>query len=137
MRRTVLRPALPADAPLPGDDETGVVHIGAFADGALLSACLVFAAPCPWLAGKRSWRLRSMATYPHARGRGAGAVVLAEAARIAGANGAEVLWCLARETAVGFYRRHGWAATGELFVAAGLPHLRMWLELAAAGSQPA
>ena len=72
-----------------------------------------------------------MATDPQRRGSGAGSAMLAEARRIARADGAELLWCQARETAVGFYPRHGWTEFGELFDTEIGPHLRMWLRLTA------
>ncbi|MDQ1742555.1 MAG: hypothetical protein QOE23_894, partial [Pseudonocardiales bacterium] len=114
---------------LPGEDQTGVVHLGAFDGQALLSACLIFPEQCPWLPGERAWRLRSMATDPQRRGNGAGTALLDEAQRIATADSASVLWCHAREVAVGFYLRHGWTPVGELFDNDLGPHRRMQLLL--------
>ena len=77
LRRTVLRPELSADEPLPGDDLDEVVHFGVLAqDGSVLSTCFVFLQPCPWLPGPAGWHLRQMATEPKARGRGLAAEVL-------------------------------------------------------------
>lgn len=134
----MLRPSWPAGSILPGDEAAGVVHLGAFAEsgaaaGQLLSSCLIFAEPCPWLpdlAAARAWRLRGMATDPAHRGQGAGTALLAAAEQIAGADGATVLWCLARAGAVDFYRRQGWQPVGELFDTELGPHRRMWRELA-------
>jgi GNAT superfamily N-acetyltransferase len=70
-----------------------------------------------------------MATDPQRRGTGAGSAILREACRIAGADGATVLWCHAREAAVGFYLRHGWTPFEGLFDTDLGPHLRMWLWL--------
>lgn len=129
LRRQVLRPALAPGDPLPGDDESGVVHIGAFDGPELLSACLIFPAVCPWLPDRPAWRLRAMASEPAAQGRGAGTAVLDEAARIAAGHGARILWCEARETAESFYARNGWHPHGELYLAIGRPHRQMWREL--------
>ena len=114
---------------MPGEDQPGVVHLGAYDGEELLSACLIFPEPCPWLPGEHAWRLRGMATDPQRRGTGAGSAILREASRIAVADGATVLWCLARETAVGFYLRHGWTAFQTLFDTDLGPHQRMWLRL--------
>lgn len=125
----MLRPGLPIGSELPGEDRPGVVHLGAFDGQALLSACLIFPESCPWLPGEPAWRLRSMATDPQHRGTGAGTALLDEARRIATADRASVLWCQAREPAIGFYQRHGWTPVGELFVNDLGPHRRMQLRL--------
>jgi GNAT superfamily N-acetyltransferase len=136
LRRSVLRPGMPSGVEQPGEDQPGVVHLGAYDGKTLLSACLIFPERCPWLPGEHAWRLRGMATHPQHRGSGAGTAILREARRIAIADGATVLWCLARETAVGFYRRHGWTAFQTVFDTDLGPHLRMWLRLGPA-SDPA
>ncbi len=130
LRRAVLRPGLPTGSALPGDDDPTAVHLGAFDGRALLSACLIFPEDCPWLPGEPAWRLRGMASDPLHRGAGAGTAVLREAVRWASADSATVLWCLARATAVDFYRRNGWAAFHTLFDTDLGPHLKMWLGLA-------
>ncbi|HEV2887324.1 MAG TPA: GNAT family N-acetyltransferase [Jatrophihabitans sp.] len=129
LRRSVLRPSMPSGSEQPGEDRPGVVHLGAYDGQALLSACVIFPEPCPWLPGEHAWRLRGMATDPQRRGSGAGTAILHEARRIALADGATVLWCLARETAVGFYLRHGWAMFSTVFDTDLGPHQRMWLRL--------
>jgi GNAT superfamily N-acetyltransferase len=129
LRRSVLRPNLAPGSALPGDDEPNVLHLGAFQGETLASACLIFPEPCPWFPQRRAWRLRSMATEPAARGVGLGRLLLIEAARQASAASAEILWCLAREGAVGFYLHSGWQGYGELFDTDLGPHLRMWQEL--------
>jgi len=130
LRRSVLRPGLPSGAEQPGEDQPAVVHLGAYDGKALLSTCLIFPEPCPWLPGERAWRLRGMATDPQRRGCGAGSAIVREARRIAIADGATVLWCQARVTAVGFYLRHGWTAFQTVFDTDLGPHQRMWLRLA-------
>jgi GNAT superfamily N-acetyltransferase len=125
----VLRPGQPSGTAQPGEDQPGVVHLGAFDGQALLSACLIFPEQCPWLPAEPAWRLRGMATDPQHRGSGAGTALLAEARRIASADGASVLWCQARETAVGFYLRNGWTPVQGLFDTDLGPHQRMQLRL--------
>jgi GNAT superfamily N-acetyltransferase len=132
LRRSVLRPGLPSGSAQPGEDQPGVVHLGAYDGEDLLSTCVIFPEPCPWLPGQHAWRLRGMATEPRHRGLGAGTAVLAEAERIALADGATVLWCLARETAVGFYLGRGWTTFQTLFDTDLGPHQRMWLRLSPA-----
>jgi GNAT superfamily N-acetyltransferase len=133
LRRSVLRPHYAVDAVLPGDDRAEVVHLGAFVqvgdDRVLASACLIFPEPCPWLPAATGWQLRSMATDPAWRGTGAGAAILRRAKQISTDAGATVLWCQARQPAIPFYRRNGFAEFGELFDTELGPHRRMWTEL--------
>jgi len=70
-----------------------------------------------------------MATLPEARGTGAGTVVVRGAVELARTNGGELLWCEARESAVGFYLRSGWQLWGEGFRTDHGPHRYMWIEL--------
>lgn len=128
LRRRVLRPNLPPDAPLPGDDLPDGVHLGAEDDdGTVLCTCFVYADPCPWLPGVPAWHLRQMATDEAHRNRGLGGAVVEAAAAYAAAQKADVLWCNARERAVPFYARHGFAGHGEVFTDERhtIPHLRM------------
>ena len=133
LRRSVLRPHYAVDALLPGDNLPEAVHLGAFAvdgeDRVLASACLIFPEPCPWLPDATAWQLRSMATDPAWRGTGAGSQILRAAKQISAEAGATVLWCQAREPAIPFYRRNGFAEFGELFDTELGPHRRMWIEL--------
>lgn len=140
LRRAVLRPHLGPDDPLPGDELAGGgVHVGATtADGTVAGTCFVYPDPCPWLpASTAAWRLRQMATAPDLQGRGVGRAVLAAAVEHVRTQGADVLWCNARETAAGFYERNGFRRYGAVFTDERhpIPHVRMWRELpAGAGS---
>jgi GNAT superfamily N-acetyltransferase len=141
LRRLVLRPHLAPDAPLPGDSLSAGVHIGATDDaGRVVGTCLVYPDPCHWLSehpgAAHAWHLRQMATAPERRGTGIGSAVLAAAVEYVRARGAGLLWCHARESAVGFYARNGFTPHGELFIDAEhpIPHLRMYHELA--GAEP-
>jgi ribosomal protein S18 acetylase RimI-like enzyme len=76
------------------------------------------------------WRVRGMATAPAARGRGLGAQALRELLEHARAQGASLVWCNAREPAVGLYERAGFVVVGEPFDVPGIgPHRRMELQV--------
>ncbi len=62
-----------------------------------------------------SWRVRGMATAPHARGRGAGAAVLALLIAHARERGGTRVWCNARSPARAFYERAGLRASSAEF----------------------
>lgn len=77
-----------------------------------------------------AWRVRGMATAPHARGRGAGAMVLEALVRRAAEHGAGCVWCNARTPARGFYERGGFRVRSEEFELPGIgPHVVMSLRL--------
>jgi GNAT superfamily N-acetyltransferase len=132
LRRAVLRPNLAPDAPLPGDELADGVHLAALdGDGCVLGTCFVYPDPCPWQPQRVAWHLRQMATAEGHRGRGIGAAVLGAAIGYVSAQGVPLLWCCARERAVAFYRRHGFATHGGLFTDEHhpSPHQLMWQEL--------
>ncbi len=68
-----------------------------------------------------------MATDPAWHGRGVGRAVLTAGGAAVAAVGPGLLWCNAREAAVGFYQRLGWGVCSEQFdVPQFGPHYRMW-----------
>jgi GNAT superfamily N-acetyltransferase len=127
LRAAVLRPGQPESAAaFPEDDEA--VHLAAYADDEpdrVVGCVTIFPEE---LVGERGpgWRLRGMATDPAVRGTGVGAELLAAADDVARDGGAELLWCNARVSALGFYERSGWTVVSEEFVTeTGIPHRRM------------
>jgi ribosomal protein S18 acetylase RimI-like enzyme len=79
-----------------------------------------------------TWRVRGMATLPHARGRGAGTAVLAALLEYAAAHGATSVWCSVRIAATTLYERAGFRVVSDRVDVPEIgPHLVMELELAA------
>ena len=130
LRHLVLRPGRPfEETAFPGDDAPGAAHFGAFRNDELLAVATLLDSPHPALAG-RACQVRGMASHPSVRGAGYGAAALAACVAEARARGAAVVWCNAREAALGFYLRTGFVVTGERFEVAGIgPHFRMHLAL--------
>jgi ribosomal protein S18 acetylase RimI-like enzyme len=116
-----------------GDDDPAAVHLAArLPDGTVVGACVLLARAYPERPARRgTWQLRGMATAEGLRGRGIGTAMLAAAARQVRARGGSLLWCDAREGAIGFYAAHGFTVEGEQFAHAetGITHLHMWREL--------
>jgi predicted GNAT family N-acyltransferase len=77
-----------------------------------------------------------MAVAREVRGRGAGALVLAELERIARERGLATIVLHAQASARGFYDRLGYAAEGPAFEEAGIEHVLMRKSLAAAPTRP-
>ena len=132
LRRSVLRPHYAVDALLPGDGLSEAVHLGASRWSARtgfwqcvpdLSRTVPLAAGRDRLAAALDGHRSGLARH------GAGRQILRAAKQISAEAGATVLWCQAREPAIPFYRRNGFAEFGELFDTELGPHRRMWIEL--------
>ena len=132
LRRAVLRAANPdADVHFPQDDDPASFHLGAFADGALVGIATFTPAATPHRQGAPAWQLRGMAVAPTHQGRRVGAAIIAEAIDAVRRRGGTVLWCNARDTALGFYEKLGFSVLGDGFVtgSTGLPHHAMVCDL--------
>jgi predicted GNAT family N-acyltransferase len=132
LRAEVLRPGLPLEvARYAADDQPGALHLAALDELGHVIGCSTWF-PEPW-DSRPGWRLRGMATAPHARGAGIGGLLLERGLAEASAAGAESAWCNARTVALGFYRRYGFETVGEEFLGAlDIPHYLMWCALPAA-----
>lgn len=124
LRRRVLRAHLPGvGVEHPEDHLPGTVHLGVV-DGAgqVLAAATLFPEPTIYRPGARTARLRGMAVDPERQGEGLGTLLLAAVVARAGRDGYAAVWANGRDGALPFYVRHGWQVVGEGFVAIGLPH---------------
>jgi GNAT superfamily N-acetyltransferase len=109
LRQAILRPH-EAVAELAAHEPADGFAVGAFDRDALIAVGFIAA---DGEAG--AWRVRGMATAPHARGQGAGAAVLQALLRHASAAGASRVWCNARLPARAFYERAGFRVVSEEF----------------------
>ena len=127
LRQRVLRPHQSVGE-LAGDEPTGAVAFGAFDGDELVAVGLVGPDGEPG-----DWRVRGMATQPHARGRGAGTQILDRLVQYAIAHGAGRVWCNARTSALGLYQRAGFVVASDEFEPPHIgPHYRMELSVTAA-----
>ncbi len=120
LRARVLRPGRPPEeSRFAGDDDPDAVHLGAFVRG----RCVGVATLLP----DGGLRLRGMAVEPDLQGRGIGAALVRRAQETAARAGQD-LWCNARASAAGFYRKLGWVTEGGADVPGIGPHYVMrWL----------
>jgi ribosomal protein S18 acetylase RimI-like enzyme len=128
MRSALLRPKQrPEELVYEGDALPGTLHAVARDDsGAVMGIVTVSPEPHPTRPSAGDWRIRGMATDPSVRGAGVGAALLAFAMAHARGAGGRRVWCNARTTAVGFYRRFGMRTEGEEFLYGdNLPHYVM------------
>lgn len=100
----------------PLDDATGSWHLGAEDDqGRIVAIASFYELPFPadpHVQG--AVRLQFMAVDPRMPRQGIGTAVLAEALTRLRAKGSPLLWATARDTAVPFYRRFGFAVVRTL-----------------------
>ena len=123
LRRDVLRPYMTVDE-LADHEPDDAVAVGVFQDDELVAVGLIG----PEGEELGDWRIRGMATAPHARGRGAGTKVLQALVQHATDNGATRVWCNARTPARSLYERAGFVATSDEFETPRIgPHYRMEL----------
>ena len=99
--------------------EKNDILIGAFEEEKMLGCCLLTAV------GKDSVRLRQMAGQNKLQGKRMGASMMNFAENIARDAGYKKLIMHARKTAIGFYEKFGYKATGKEFTEISIPHIVM------------
>jgi predicted N-acetyltransferase YhbS len=129
LRRRVLRIPLGLDFTARQlAEEKEDIHIAAYWDGELVGCVLLRAVDAPHGAVVQ---LRQMTVDPEHQGRGIGAKILAVAEELAAERGFRRIILHARETAMRFYEKAGYVATGETFIEMTIPHRIMVKQLAA------
>lgn len=129
LRQAVLRDGTPSGiVDFPEDHLPGTLHLGALVDGVLVGISTWIVRP---LDGEAAVQLRGMATAGASQRRGIGSALIHEGVRRTVAAGYRVVWANARDSAAGFYARHGFVVLGDGFVTADtqLPHhlmVRRW-----------
>jgi GNAT superfamily N-acetyltransferase len=104
----MLRPNRPLeDVKFDGDEEDQTFHLGAFVENKLVSVASFYYQKHPELEGEHHYRLRGMATHPDHQCKGLSRELLNVAFPIIKQNFCSLVWCNAREGAVGFYEKVG------------------------------
>lgn len=132
LRQAILRPGgTREDCLFDGDTAYGTFHLGCFsADGDLACVASFYPRRHHLIFAADPYQLRGMATSKNWQGRGAGHFLLQAAIAKLKNNGADLIWCNARQIAVDFYKKHGFETRGEVFEIAGIgPHLMMFRDL--------
>ncbi len=140
LRHSVLRPHASLDECLFPEDKSPDASVDARHWAAVLPAapetvigCLsAYRQTCPVAlpVGKTRthWRLRGMAVLPPFQGKGIGKRLLEKAlADVSNSSPDTLVWCNARESALGFYRQAGFSIHGARFEIPAIgPHFLMW-----------
>jgi predicted GNAT family N-acyltransferase len=117
LRHRVLWPhiALEEECNIDIDLREDAIHLASFDGDRIVSVGSLFQMDSPKINFSKQYRLRAMATDPDYRGQRAGKVLVEKAMDILREKGADVLWCDAREIAVGFYESLGFIKLPEKY----------------------
>lgn len=114
------------------DDDSDIsFHLGAFKDHKLVSVASFFYERNSLFPDLHQYQLRGMATLPENQGLGLSSQLLTTAFPIIKQNFCSLLWCNARESAVGYYQKVGFKIqNNEVFSIEDLgPHLLMYKQI--------
>jgi ribosomal protein S18 acetylase RimI-like enzyme len=137
IRGPILRPHLPPDRTIfTGDDWPDTFHAGAFQGDRLVGIVTIIHQPPPGSEDPALWRLRGMATLPEARGKGCGAKLVRICLRYVAEQGGTMLWCDARESAIGFYLKLGFEVRSGKYQTESGMHYQMWRALTPSDKLP-
>ena len=125
LRMAVLRDGTPSQDPRYADDDTeGSVNLGIRESGILVACSTWLPRPWPLDADALATQLRGMAVAKHLQSKGLGNILLQAGITRAKAHESTYVWARARDRALYFYERNGFATIGDQFIdeASGLAH---------------
>ncbi|WP_316817490.1 GNAT family N-acetyltransferase [Pedobacter nyackensis] len=126
LRNRVLRNNAGIDKSIfPTDGNDGNFHLGRFIGHKIVSVATFYPEDCVEI-GDGGFRLRGMATDPDFSGNGYGAELIKFAINELRSVNASYIWCHARSSAVGFYKKLGFEVISDEFEVQGIgPHFKM------------
>ncbi len=134
LRWRILRGSRPgAPVVFPEDTRPGAFHLAVCHDDAILAVASFSAEATPYRSGRSAIRLRGMAVDGPFQRHGLGRLLVTTVIDRLRAEGVDVLWCNARDSAMGFYARLGFEVVSDGFVLpeSGIAHHVMIRDLAA------
>lgn len=131
VRQPVLRPGKPIEScRFEGDDLKTTTHFGLFKEQILIGVVSVFEVLHKDFKTKKQFQVRGMAILENEQHKGYGNLLMTEVEKLAQENKIEIIWFNAREKAVMFYQKLGYAILGTLFDIPNVgPHYVMWKQL--------
>jgi GNAT superfamily N-acetyltransferase len=132
LRWRILRGSRPGAAVVfPEDSRPDAFHLAIRHDGTILAVASFSPEGTPFRPGNPAVRLRGMAVEWSFQQHGLGRLLLTTVVDRLRAEGVDVLWCNARDSAGGFYARLGFEVVGDGFVLpeSGIAHHVMVLDL--------
>ena len=131
LRMSVLRDGTPSQDPRYAEDDTeGSVHLGIRESGVLIACSTWLPRPWPLDVDVPATQLRGMAVTKHLQSKGLGRILLQAGIDRAVSMGSTYVWARARDNAMYFYERNGFATVGDQFIdeATGLGHHLVMIE---------
>lgn len=125
LRRAVLRSGtLTTDVRFDDDHAPTTFHLGVRIDGLLVAVSTWIERRHPDHPHLEGSQIRGMATDPERRGTGLGSLLLTAGIDRLTAEGGDLVWARARDSALGFYLAHGFDTFGRGYtdLTTGLPH---------------
>jgi GNAT superfamily N-acetyltransferase len=132
LRMSVLRDGTPSQDPRYAEDDTeGSAHLGIRENGVLIACSTWLPRPWPLDADAPATQLRGMAVAKHLQSKGLGRILLLSGIERAQSLGSTYVWARARDNALYFYERNGFATVGDQFIdeATGLGHHLVMIEV--------
>lgn len=126
LRHRILRKGRPVETAYFAEDrDEKTSHFGLFDNEQHLVCCLTITPKS--YNGEDAWQLRGMATDELWQGKGLGSQLVQKAIEaIQNQEKKTLIWCNARESAVGFYEKLGWKIDSERFSIEPIgPHYKM------------
>jgi len=114
IRKEILRKNIDLPYKFSGDLDDGTFHLGAFKADTIVGVVSFMKSDLNKLKGTQ-YQLRGMATSIEVRKEGFGNLLLKEAFEFLKQNQIDIVWCNAREEAVGFYQKNGFKILGDQF----------------------
>ena len=132
LRMSVLRDGTPSQDPRYAEDDTeGSVHLGIRDSGVLIACSTWLPRPWPLDVEVPATQLRGMAVAKHLQSKGLGRMLLQVGIDRAVSMGSTYVWARARDNALYFYEKNGFATIGDQFIdeATGLGHHLVMIEV--------
>ena len=132
LRMAVLRDGTPSQDPRYAEDDTeGSVHLGIRESGVLIACSTWLPQPWPLDVDASATQLRGMAVAKHLQSKGLGRMLLQVGIDRAVSMGSTYVWARARDNALYFYEKNGFATVGDQFIdeATGLDHHLVMIEV--------
>ena len=104
------------------DDDRNGIHLGAYKENELLSVISMFCSD-------KQLQFRKFATHDQYQRKGIGSALLQYVFDWAETNEVELVWCNARLTAIGLYKRFGMEPVGETWIKNGVEYIKMQKKL--------
>ena len=131
LRLKILRPGCQPDSVIYDCDiDPTCFHIGAKIKDKVVGVATFYQLDHKEIKGKKSCRLRGMATDDKFQNQGIGKEVLEYSFLYLKNKNIDLLWCNARLIAIGFYKKIGFKVYGDLFEIKNIgPHYDMYIRL--------